>query len=85
MEQSKINRIIEIAKTAPNYHYWDSTFGTADTWGGSIAWGYAITYKPQEDVFCWEDTEDVGTGFNAIEIFKLSEAEVIEKLRKLNN
>lgn len=83
MTEERIKWILELVKKYDSHNYSEATNGSADVWGGSMAWGYNLTYFPETNTYLWEDTEDVGVGFNAVESFQLSEAEVIEKLREI--
>jgi hypothetical protein len=81
MTEDKIKDVLDMLHKY--FKHSDITMSTYDLWGGSTAWGYEITYNPETQIYLWEDTEDVGAGFRAVESFQLSEAEVIEKLQKI--
>jgi len=83
MTEERIKDILGYLQSPPEYNYWGHLGGDADPFGGSVAWGYNITYNPQKGIYYWEDTEDVGIGFAPVASFQLSEAELIEKLRKI--
>lgn len=83
MTDSQITFILELIKKYDSHNYGEAIGGSADVWGGFTAWGYNLTYFPKTNTYLWEDTEDIGGGFNAVESFQLSEAEVIEKLREI--
>jgi hypothetical protein len=83
MTEERIKWILELLQKYPSHNYGDAISGFADPWGGSMTWGYEITYNPETGIYKWDDTEDVGGGFNSVESFQLTEAEVIEKLRKI--
>ncbi|MFN0202814.1 MAG: hypothetical protein ACKVTZ_14920 [Bacteroidia bacterium] len=83
MTEERIKWILELIKKYDSHNYGEATCGSADVWGGSTAWGYEITYNPQTQMYLWEDTEDIGGGFNTVDSFQLSEAQVIEKLREI--
>lgn len=77
-------RIKEILYMLQKYFtYSNITMSSADVWGGTTAWGYEITYHPQTQIYLWEDTEDIGGGFNAVASFQLSEMELVAKLREI--
>lgn len=84
MTDTQIKFILEIIKKYDSHNYSEATGSSADVWGGTTAWGYNLTYVPETKTYLWEDTEDIGGGFNPVASFQLSEAEVIEKLRKIN-
>ncbi len=83
MTEERIKWILELIHKYPLHEYGETTNSSADVWGGTTAWGYEITYNPETQMYLWEDTEDIGGGFNAVASFQLSEAEAIEKLRKI--
>jgi hypothetical protein len=83
MTEEQITWILDIIKKYPSHNYGEATGGSADVWGGSMAWGYELTYNPETGMYRWDDTEDIGVGFNSVASFQLSEAEVIEKLRTI--
>ncbi len=84
MTDDRIQWILELTKKYPSHQYGEATNSSADVWGGSMAWGYEITYNPETGTYRWDDTEDVGVGFNSVVSFQLTETEVIEKLRKID-
>ncbi len=84
MTEERVKWILDLIKKYPLHNYGEAVGGSADPWGGSIVWGYDITYNPETDIYHWEDYSEVeGCKFDFVP-FQLTETEVIEKLRKIN-
>lgn len=87
MKEAEIAFILETIKKGDSHNHWNGIESATDVWGGSIAWGYDLTYIPEnipeKDNYLWHDTENVGMGYRAIASFELSEEEVKAKLRKI--
>lgn len=84
MTEEKIQDTLNYLHHSDDHTTWDFDRSSGDPWGGYTRNGYEITYNPSTNVYTWEDVFDDGFNTKYLGAVEISEAELIEKLRKIN-
>jgi hypothetical protein len=85
MTEEEIQRILKKLYDREDHTFSDFDKAYGSSWSGYTREGYQVVYYPQTNSYTWEDVNDFDYAgkeyYGAVEI---SEADLIEKLRKIN-